>query len=274
MNTRIPAELKDIMADVIYTYDESFLMNIMAMRIEFTQCNSVPEYVDLMMNDEEEQKIFRSSLTVNYTGFFRNPVAFAYLKSIILPHLILDKINHNKKLIRIWAAGCSTGQEAYSLAFLLSDLEPVISRPFSWMIFATDNQPENLRKAEAALYSDDEMENLTLGHARKYFTKEKSDHRVIRKINERINFSHSDLLNSSNSTPVSAIFGNFDVIICANLMMHYSATIRNRIQHTLFRALDDNGYLIIGESEHDRIINDSFQEVYPQSFIFRKIQKL
>lgn len=254
----------------ISQYDIGFLNKSISKRIEETQCDSDSSYLELIKLNVDESEHFLDSLLISYSYFFRNSLTFSTLEKIILPSIILNKINSHKKEIRIWSAACAAGQETYSIAILLNEFSASIGEKINFRIFATDQSEAQIDAAQSGIYSDSSLQNVSLKRLNNWFSKENETYRVNPILKKNIDFSVFDLLSDDHIAPPSSIFGDFDVVICANLLFYYQSLSRTKIINKVNQCLSPDGFLLTGETERDILMKANFHEIYPQSAIFRK----
>lgn len=251
-------------------YDESFLSKSIEKRISDTQCSSLEEYCTLLEQNNSERNTFVKSLNINYSEFFRNSLTFALLKKVILPSLIHKKKNSKRKEIRIWSAACASGQEAYSIAILLEELRNGNTDKFSYRIFATDQSELQVDKARKGVFTSDEINNLSMKRAAQFFDKHGENYFVKPELKDYIHFSVFDILNKQLSVPAASIFGEFDLVFCANLLFYYQNKYREIIVNKIGNSLTEGGFLVTGEAEREILMNHNYNEVYSQSCIFQR----
>jgi chemotaxis methyl-accepting protein methylase len=234
-----------------------------------TYCESEEAYYTYLEQSHMESGIFLNSMQISYTDFFRNTLTFSVLEKIILPSIILKKMNLSRNEIRIWSAACAGGQETYSLAMLLNEFTNGNGEKINFRIFASDQSESQIKAAQRGLYSESSLNNLNLKRVNKWFTKQGDSYLVNDELKENIEFSVFDLFNEQYSCPPTSIFGDFDIIVCANLLFYYKPEYRKKIIKKTSNSLSKNGYLITGETERDILIQTGFREVYPQTAIFQ-----
>jgi chemotaxis protein methyltransferase CheR len=256
----------------INKFDTGFLNNIVNKRISETGCFTISEYFKVLENSKIESKFLTRSLQINYSEFFRNPLTFSVLENIILPSLLLKIKKKNRKEIRIWSAACAAGQEVYSLAILLEELlNKNINEKFGYRIFATDQSLDNLEDAKQGQYSSESVKNMQLYRLGRWFQKNGDVYSIVTNLKEKIHFSQFDLLDEESVTPPASIYGDFDLVFCANLLFYYKNDNRKKIIQKAGNCLSRGGYLMTGETERDILLKNSYHEVFPQSAIFQKI---
>lgn len=255
----------------ISMYEESFLEKSIQKRIIETTCDSEESYCNYINDNLLEGENFLNCLHVSYSEFFRNPLTFSVLEQIILPSIVLNNAKSGKKEIRIWSAACASGQETYSLAMLLNELKDSNGEKINYRIFATDQSEEQVKLAKAGVYASFELENLKLKKLNRWFDKTHDSYVIKEELKQNIEFSVFDLFNDQHNCPPSSIFGDFDIVICANLLFYYKPEFRNKIINKTRGSLTVDGYLITGETERSIVLASDFHEVYPFSAIYRKL---
>jgi chemotaxis protein methyltransferase CheR len=253
----------------ISKFKSSFLKSSIQKRMRETQSDRSENYESLFENNSEEKQQLLESLQISYSEFFRNPLTFAVLDKIIIPSLYSKKDKQNLHEVRIWSAACAGGQETYSLSILLNEFNTRIK--LDYRIFATDQSEVEIAKAKAGVYSLLAMNQLKLKTIDDWFVKQDDLYHARQELKRNIDFSCFDLLDEQHSCPPASIFGNFDIIFCANVLFYYKEEHSKKIIAKLRHCLAENGLLITGEVERDLILSQQFEEVYPQSAIFRKI---
>jgi chemotaxis methyl-accepting protein methylase len=254
----------------ISTYDLSFLNKAISSRMLCNHCGSLSEYSDLLENKPEEEKIFLDSLNISYSEFFRNTLTFSVLEHIVLPGLVHQKKTKGNKEIRIWSAACASGQETYSIAMLLEELQSKSDEVINYRIFATDHAENQIEEAQKACYTGATLNNLTDIRLKKWFAIQGDFYSVIPELKKHIDFSVFDLFSEMLDCPPVSIFGDFDIVFCANLLFYYKKADQKIILNKTGNCLKKTGFLITGEAERDILFRNNFQEVYQQSAIFRK----
>lgn len=213
-------------------------------------------------------EILASHLTVGETYFFREERTFELLGTQILPELIHSQQGADRQL-RIWSAGCATGEEPYSVAILLHKLIPDLER-WNVTILATDINPAFLEKAAAGIYRDWSFRNIPPWVTPRYFQNTKGGgFQVLPAIQKMVNFSYLNLaedvypslLNNTNA---------MDLILCRNVLMYFAPERAARVIQNLHRALTDGGWLIVSPSETSHVLFPEFQTVHFPGAIFYK----
>ena len=190
-----------------------------------------PDELDMMLN----------RLTTNYTYFMRESNHFEFLQHTVLAEL---KARRGPRQIRVWSAGCSTGEEPYTIAMCLKDALGSSASLWGIQIMATDISTEALCSAQAACYTESALSALPVSWRRRYFTKQSDDaYQVTPEIRSLVTFRRFNLMDD-------AAFGlGFDVVFCRNVMIYFDLPAREGLIQRFFRALSPGGYLLIGHSE-------------------------
>ncbi len=249
--------------------DESFVNKTLSQRMESTGCLDIVEYGRFVSENEKEATLVAGLLQISYSEFFRNPLSFAVLDSLVVPELIFRKKTTKSKEIRIWSAACASGQEPYSLAMILEQHKGN-NEHSSYRIFGTDKDETQINKAQMGIYSKESVGNLTQKRLLQWFIQSANSYSVSPELKKHIKFSVFDLLTNQCSSPPESIYGDFDLVMCANVLFYYKPAYRNKIINKLRDSLAADGLLITGEAERELLLSNNFKELYPQSAIFRK----
>lgn len=237
----------------ISVYDPSFLFKSLERRWVATGVNNAAEYCCCLEKNNTEAEAFYSSLHITFSQFFRDPLTFALLEQLIIPSIISHRPDGRE--IRIWSAGCSTGQEAYSMAMLLSDFAEACDKEISLRIFATDISQESLAAGRAGMYDKNAVQNVKIKYLNKYFTKQGEAYTIVPQLRKYICFSTYDLLDLSTANPPESIYGDFDIVMCSNLLFYYKPNLQQVIIRKLQQTMSVAGYLVTGEAEKTLIEN-------------------
>jgi chemotaxis methyl-accepting protein methylase len=250
-------------------YEHAFLQASIEKRLQETDCGSPEAYCDYLEQNPAEEQILRAGLLNHFSEFFRDPLTFAILERAILPELIQKKKNDKRSEIRIWSAGCAAGQEPYSLAILLEEALGNSQPGLTYRIFATDVDETQLDEARLGYYPSAALGNLSLKRAETWFTRQGGGYAVKATLQRNINFSVFDLIQEERGCPPASIFGDFDLLLCCNLLIYYQSgtqtLILDRFEHCLARG----GTLVTGAAERGLVLAHHFREVYPQAAIFQ-----
>jgi len=244
-------QIKDTAGIDLSVFNRSYLEKTINWRMSETRCESVIQYVDYLKNTNDEADFLRKALNNNFSLFFRNPLTFAFIEHHILPALVAIKSKKRNNEIRIWSAACAAGQEAFSIAILCDELVKNQNGGVRFRIFATDLSDAELEKAHQGIYTENALRNVTFDRMKNYFTQKGDSFIVNPQLKDYIDFSTFDLLDEACDCPMASIFGNFDIVICANLLFYYNSNAQKRILRKVDNCLASKGFLIVGEAEKE-----------------------
>jgi chemotaxis protein methyltransferase CheR len=188
-----------------------------------------------------EYEVLLERLLTQETSFFRYPAVYEALEKKILPEVQERKFWESPRTLRIWSAGCSTGEEPYSIAVTLSQ-SLKFAEAWEIEILATDISRRALRHAERGVYSKRSLQDVSLGQVETYFTATKHGFQVKPRIRRMISFAQMNLVES-------VYVGKFDCIFCMNVLMYFSDERRITILRRFYDALEPGGYFLLGHSE-------------------------
>ena len=249
-------------------FDSSFILNSIEKRVAKVNCSSVAGYETLIAQDSGEPQNLINEVLIGHTLFFRNPLTFSVLEQVILPEIIYNNRNKKYKEIRIWSAACAEGQEAYSMAIVIEELNSEKEK-IAYRILGTDQHDKHIRKAKMGEYSVDSIANVSFKQIKRWFIQNDHSFSVLPELKGKVEFSVFDLFSEQYSTPPESIFGGFDIVFCANLLFYYKPKYQKIIIDKISGSLANNGFFITGETERHILKNFKFKEVYPHSAIFK-----
>jgi two-component system, chemotaxis family, CheB/CheR fusion protein len=206
------------------------------------QCGTktIKEYAKLLLKKNAEVDLLYGSLLINVTGFFRDTEAFAYLKSTFLPKVIKSKLPG--ETLRIWVPACSSGEEAYSIAILITELQDKKTKKVPVQIFATDLSEQAINDARVGEYSAANMKSVSKKYTDRFFTKAGDNYRIAKEIREMCVFAPHNILRDPP-------FSRMDFISCCNMLIYFDTAAQKKIFATMHFALNDKGYLMLGKAE-------------------------
>jgi chemotaxis protein methyltransferase CheR len=222
--------------------------------------SSLEEYFNFVMNDKtgEEEKTLLTRLTTNYTYFMREDQHYKFLVEAILPKL---KASLRDRDLRIWSAACSSGEEPYTTAMVLDDFFGADKKNWDCKILATDISPQMLKMADAAIYPEERLQNLSPAWKAKYFTKHDADSfKISPSIKNEVIFRSFNLM---DNFPFKR---KFHVIFCRNVMIYFNKQTRDALVERFFDILEPGGYLFIGMSETVSKTDTRFTFVQPSIY--------
>ena len=230
-------------------YRHSMVERRVGHRLAALKCEGYDEYFHCIQENDAELDSLIDVLTINVSRFFRNTLTFEFFTDKILPVIIQQKANAGDHSLRIWSTACSTGEEPYSVAIILHEFIKKEHPDLILNIFATDIDRNALKSAKEGVYSLESVKNIKYWLLRRYFTIDGEFFKLVPKIKDLVMFTHYDMLDERRYVPSESVFGNFDIILCRNLLIYFNIASQERIFGKLQHALANNGCLILGEAE-------------------------
>jgi two-component system, chemotaxis family, CheB/CheR fusion protein len=217
-------------------------------------------YADFLRDHPKELDALYSDALISVTGFFRNPDAFAALKRRVFPRLLGEP---GDEPVRAWVLGCSTGQEAYSVAMAFAESGERLPHGRRLQIFATDINEANLEKARSGLYAKNLVRDLSPERLRRFFVEEEAGYRAIKPLREQVVFARQNLIGDPP-------FSRMDFICCRNLMIYLEPGLQQKVLPMLHYALKPEGFLFLGASESIGSFAELFEPVDKKHKIFSR----
>jgi chemotaxis protein methyltransferase CheR len=221
------------------SYKEDYIKRRLLSRMRSTNMSNYAEYLKYIKAYEPELEILRKALTINVTEFFRDEDVYEFLKDVVLPDLF-----RRQKQVRIWCAGCSTGEESYSIAMILSDLF-LENKELSARIYATDIDRVVLARAQDGIYSQKALVKLSPAQVNRHFTPlPDTSYQAKPHLKELIRFCPHDLL---SGVPIAH---RLDMITCRNVIIYFNEARKDELARLFHGALRTGGYYIMGKTEY------------------------
>lgn len=241
------------------SYKQSSVLRRVHRRMQSQRVSTLGEYLALLRHDSDEVTSLYQELLIGVTHFFRDSQAFEFLGEVVLPRII--ECRKVTKEIRIWVAGCSTGEEVYSIAMLLHPLVSAIT-VFSCKVFATDLDSKAIAVASRGIYAQGIAKQLTEKQLETYFTRVGQDYQVNRDIRDMVIFAQHNMLNDPP-------FSQIDLIACRNVLIYLNPEMQSYVLSLFHFALRPDGYLFLGPSESLGPLTDLFQRTESNVNIFQ-----
>lgn len=214
-----------------------YKQNQMERRLRFLlerhHCLSFQSYYRLLESDAEVRQGFMDYITINVSEFFRNPESFEVLREVVLPELL-----RRRRVLKIWSAACSYGQEPYSLAILLSEMAPFLGHS----IVATDIDAQSLENTKRGRYKDIDIKNVSAERLARWFTQTDGYYVIDDRLRKMVTVRHHDLLKDEYPTHI-------DLIVCRNVAIYFTDDAKQLLFNRMFDALAPGGYLFVGGTE-------------------------
>lgn len=266
-----------LMRDIIHNYagltfedDHKYLFeHRLASRLDELNMSSYAEYYKLLATSAEapqEMEELADRLTNNETYFFREERQLYSFRDQVIPRLV-DSLS-GRRSIRIWSAGCSSGEEPYTLAMLLAD-SPFL-RGWDIEIFANDISRKVLAKARKGIYGPSSFRAIPPSYKNRYFTRtDGNNYEISPEIKKMVTFAHINLIENRSS----ALILPCDVIFCRNVIIYFNAETRAKLLELFYKKLRRGGYLLLGHSESLINVSTEFELVtLPNDLVYRKPQ--
>ncbi len=237
--------------DFTYYKQPTFHRRI-ARRIAIAKKKNLADYLKFLRTDKAEQDALFQDVLIPVTSFFRDPKTFQTLTETVFPALFKNR--YADEPIRVWIAGCSTGEEAFSIAICLHEfLGEKLSNP-KIQIFATDISEKAIKKARAAIYTKADVEKLSASQLKNYFIKNIGGYEVSKLIRDMCVFAPHNFLKDPP-------FAKMDLISCRNVLIYMDTFLQKKALTTFHYALKENGFLLLGKSETPGTSSDLFIQV-------------
>ena len=242
-------------------YKQTTIRRRIERRMAINQINKISDFVKYLQQTPLEVDILFKDMLIGVTNFFRDSEAFKILKEQVLPGLLKNK--DPDSLIRIWSVGCSTGEEAYSLAILFSEVLNMVKKHFNIQIFASDIDVQAIDYARLGSYPDSIAADVSQERLHQYFLKEGNCYKVKKKIRDRVVFA---LQNVIKDPPFSKI----DLVSCRNLLIYMDSELQKKVLPLFHYTLNRDGILFLGTSESIGGFTDLFHPIDRKWKIFQR----
>ncbi|MBE0646622.1 MAG: protein-glutamate O-methyltransferase CheR [Bacteroidales bacterium] len=206
-------------------------------------------YAELLHHDPKEMDHLLDTLTINVSRFFRDSFTFECISNLVIPEICQRKLKKGDPTLRIWSAGCASGEEAYTIGIIAKEVTGKLDVPIDLHIFATDIDQNILKKARQGVFSAESFSETKMGIIEKYFTKNNDRFEIHAEIRELIQFSNQDLLDEKQAIPQESVFADFDLVLCRNVLIYFNKEVQLKIFNNLYRSLSSDGLLVLGEAE-------------------------
>jgi chemotaxis protein methyltransferase CheR len=268
-------KIRDIVYQVsgIYQPDEKLyvLASRCARRMHEIGIKRAAEYLECITirgNREAELRLLLNEITIGETYMFRSPAQLEALRKVILPEIVKAKAAIGFRRLRIWSAGCSTGEEPYTLAMFLMEESQELLRGWTMEILATDLNDNSLLAAKHGVYGEYALRHTTESLRRKYFKLGDGNKlQVSDELKELIRFERVNLRDDSKMV----FFKGMDIIFCCNVLIYFDLISKRRVIQHFHANLVPNGYLFLGHSESLYQVDDTFRLIhFPGTTCYRK----
>jgi chemotaxis protein methyltransferase CheR len=207
------------------------------------------EYYAILIKDREELKVLLDSVTTNLTRFFRNQAHFDAVEHFVIPALL--KLKQSERKLRFWSAGCSTGEEPYTIAMLLKDKLPA---GWNFEVTASDISLKSLMVGKEGFYADSRTVGIPEAYLPRFFDKKPNGHQIKEEIKKTIKFDYHNLKNDSGQR-------GLDVVFCRNVLIYFDEAAQKATIERFWEAMGPQSFLFIGHSESLFGMNTKFEFV-------------
>ncbi len=241
------------------SYKEATITRRIKKRMNETKSNGVDDYVELLKKDIDEVKRLKDELLIIVTSFFRDKEAFVQLKKEMRV-MLENKIDEQ---VRIWVTACASGEEAYTLAIIISELLEEMKLVKKVTIFATDVSEDTIAQSRTRTFNFDQIEGISDEHLQKYFESSNNVYKPCNNLREMIIFSQHDLIKDPP-------FLNMDLITCRNVLIYFDNELQKRLLSIFYYSLRYDSMLFLGKSETVGSLSSLFAIVDNKSKIYKK----
>jgi len=241
----------------------------MQRRLLELEINSFDEYAKMILNaniDSPELSVLADYISTNKTDFFRENDHFEFITDQIIPEFLNAKFSFNEPKLKIWSAGCSNGQEPYSIAITLEEYIRIKKMPINYSILATDISVRMLKNAAEAIYPVSSMDVISLDLKHRYFLKSKNQKdqkvRVIKELRDKVTPAYLNLMDGNY-----LLKDEFDVVFLRNTLIYFNHQVQQNVLTKVLNHIKTGGYLIIGHSESLINMNLPIQSIAPSIYV-------
>ncbi|HSO74417.1 MAG TPA: protein-glutamate O-methyltransferase CheR [Blastocatellia bacterium] len=245
----------------------TFLESRLKRRMDDLGIRSGYEYYCLVKHSQgrsQELPSLLDTLMICETAFFRNPPQFDLLRQVVLPEIIEKKERAGTRLIRVWSAGCSTGQEPYSAVIAMLEMLPD-AEPWTLRVFASDLSFTALERAQCGLYREDQLKGIEARCLSKYFRRENDYYAVSDAVKKRVIFDYHNLKHDNG-------LRGLDMVFCRNVMIYFDVDEQRRLVTRFGNCLLPGGYLFLGHAESLQGLSGRFSMVHRNKGIAYKLE--
>jgi chemotaxis protein methyltransferase CheR len=225
-------------------YKENYLKRRFAVRLRATGATDYSQYLQILKKDPDEYTALLNELTVNVTQFFRDQDVFKKMRELAIPGILKNKAHISARTIRVWSAGCASGEEPYSLAILINEVLGADAKKWTIRVLGSDYDDKSLKLARAGVYQDLELPRGINPSA--YFIVSKTEtgleYRVREDIKAQVRFEKKNLLEHEARR-------HYDLVVCRNVLIYFSREVQVKIIEALAASILGEGYLVLGKSE-------------------------
>lgn len=241
-------------------------------RAQRVGCSTFYEYVQYLEASPTETEALLNIVLVKETRFYREPLTYAMLQDRIFPEMVRNRAGGEEHFLRLWSVGCATGEEPYTLALLALDAAERHCEDLHVHVLATDRDGEALKTARAGVYAHEQLRDLPFRLVERFLQCEGCSYRVVPELRRVVRYVEHDLLYDEPAVPLEAIFKDFDLISCQNMLMYYDGKAQETMVRRLHGALEMGGLLVLGAAESlPQPMQWAFQRLDGWSAVYRRV---
>ncbi|HKO62122.1 MAG TPA: CheR family methyltransferase, partial [Pyrinomonadaceae bacterium] len=241
-------------------YKRGTMLRRLERRIGLKELSGLPAYAEYMRDHSEEAVALMKDLLISVTHFFRDPKTIEAFERLVLPR-VFERKSENQS-VRVWVAGCATGEEAYTMAMLLCEAAAKSSTAYPLQVFATDLDANAIAVAREGYYTEAEVADVSTERLQRFFQKEADGYRVRRELREMVLFAVHNVIKDPP-------FSHLDLVSCRNLLIYLNRTAQARLLEVMHFALNPESYLFLGASESIEGSNDLYAVVDNDHHIYQ-----
>ncbi|MBN1767032.1 MAG: PAS domain-containing protein [Prolixibacteraceae bacterium] len=245
-------------------YKKNTLFRRIERRMGIHQINKIPNYVRFLQENPKELDILFKELLIGVTNFFRDTAVWDKLKEEILPALFNELPKGH--VLRAWVVGCSTGEEAYSLAMVFKEANENFKKDknFSLQIFASDIDADSIEIARKGIFNSNILNDVSAERISQFFTKDGDQYRVNTNIREMVVFAPHNVIKDPP-------FTKLDLLTCRNLLIYMEPVLQKKLMNLFHYSLNDNGVMLLGSSENENSNQMQFSPIDPKLKLYHRI---
>ncbi len=225
-----------------HSYRDKFLMRRVECRLRRNSIYSYEEYSRFLDEHPEERKYLEIDLTIHVTRFFRDVSLFRELEELVFPQVIKEKLEEKDFYLDIWSAGCSTGEEAYSISMIINEILQNDSKGIKVRIMGSDISKRTVANAFLGVYNKESLLEIPEKYKKKYLTESNGVYSVVPEIKKNVLFEVESIIYPTNKR-------GFDFIFCRNTIIYMEKNTKAKLFQTLYDKLKKGGFLVLGKTE-------------------------
>jgi two-component system, chemotaxis family, CheB/CheR fusion protein len=253
--------LREHMGVDFANYKRNTLFRRITRRMLLHKFESLQEYARFLSGNPAEIEALYRDVLISVTSFFRNPETYEALKERIFPRLTEERNRHDR--VRVWALGCSTGEEAYSIAMAFTEYLEASGKRLGMQVFATDLNAASVEKARAGIYAKGIQQDVSPERLRRFFVEVDGGYRIAKPIRDMCVFARQNML-------ADPPFSRIDLITCRNVLIYLEPVLQQKLIPILHYSLRSRGFLWLGGSETIGTYRDLFELVEPRHKFYAK----